>query len=140
MSCTSVMVTFDTNVLLYSADRRDSRKQQLAIETIHDAKDAVLLWQVACEFIAASRRLTPHGLTLTEAWDILAGYLGAFRLVIPSNSALEHARRLQVDRQWSFWDALLVGACLEAGVTRLYSEDLPGQAPPPPLIIINPFG
>jgi predicted nucleic acid-binding protein len=33
----------------------------------------------------------------------------------------------------------IVGACLEAGVTRLYSEDLPGGRPPAPLEIINPF-
>lgn len=32
-----------------------------------------------------------------------------------------------------------VGVFLEAGVTRLYSEDLPSRRPPPPLEIINPF-
>lgn len=133
------MVTFDTNVLLYSADRRDPRKQQLAIEAVREAKDGVLLWQVACEFVAASRRLSGHGLTLTEAWDILAGYVRAFPLVVPTKATLEHARRLQVEQQWSFWDGLLVGACLEAGVTRLYTEDLPGQKPPPPIEIVNPF-
>ena len=34
---------------------------------------------------------------------------------------------------------MLVAACLDAGVTRLYSEDLPARKPPPPLEIINPF-
>lgn len=31
-----------------------------------------------------------------------------------------------LDRQCSYWDAMIIAACLEAGVTRLYSEDLPG--------------
>jgi len=34
---------------------------------------------------------------------------------------------------------LIEAACLEAGVTQFYSEDLPGRAPPQPLEIINPF-
>jgi predicted nucleic acid-binding protein len=46
---------------------------------------------------------------------------------------------LHVEQQYSFWNAMLVAACLEAGVTRLYSEDLPGRRPPTPLEIINPF-
>jgi predicted nucleic acid-binding protein len=40
---------------------------------------------------------------------------------------------------WSFWDAMIVSACLECGVTRLYSEDLPGSAVRGPLEIVNPF-
>jgi hypothetical protein len=39
----------------------------------------------------------------------------------------------------SFRDAKIVAVCLECGVTRLYSEDLPGRAPPGPLEIVNPF-
>ena len=45
----------------------------------------------------------------------------------------------KLDQQWSYWDALLVAASMEAGVTRLYSEDLPGRQPPPGLEIVNPF-
>ena len=34
---------------------------------------------------------------------------------------------------------MIVGACTECGVTRLYSEDLPGRAVRWPLEIVNPF-
>jgi predicted nucleic acid-binding protein len=34
---------------------------------------------------------------------------------------------------------MIVAACLEAGVTRLYSEYLPGHAVPGELEIVNPF-
>ncbi len=133
------MITFDTNILLYAADVRDARKQRIAMQAIRGAQDGVLLWQAACEFIAASRKLVDYGLTIIEAWGILAEYLKTFRLVLPSAAVLERARVLHVQQQCSFWDAMLVAACLDAGVTRLYSEDLPGRRPPAPLEIINPF-
>ena len=37
------------------------------------------------------------------------------------------------------WDAMIVAACLECGVQRLYSEDLPGRVVRGPLEIVNPF-
>jgi len=52
---------------------------------------------------------------------------------------LERARSLHGEQQWPFWDAMIAAACLDAGVTRLYSEDLPGRKPPEGLEIINPF-
>ncbi len=103
------------------------------------AESGVLLWQVACEFIAVSRKLVDYGFTAAEAWDQLAHHLRSFPLVLPTPSILERARSLHVEHQWSFWDAMIVAACLDAGVTRLSSEDLPGRSPPRPLEIINPF-
>lgn len=48
-------------------------------------------------------------------------------------------KRLHLQQRWAFWDALLVAACLDSGVTRLYSEDLPGRAKIDSLEIANPF-
>ena len=62
-----------------------------------------------------------------------------YPLVVPSPAALVGAERLHVELRYSFWDALIVAACLDAGVTRLYSEDLPGREPPAGLEIVNPF-
>jgi predicted nucleic acid-binding protein len=49
------MIAFDTNVLLYACDRADSKRQKIAIDLIANSRDGVLLWQVACKFVAASR-------------------------------------------------------------------------------------
>ncbi len=92
-----------------------------------------------CEFIAASRKLAPYGLTAEEAWDQLSHYLAAFRLVVPAPAVLERARDLHTRGQWSFWDAMIVAACQGAGVSLIYSEDLPrgmGAGGPD---TINPF-
>ncbi len=99
----------------------------------------MLLWQVACEFVAASRKLRTQGFTTADAWGRLTDYLAIFPLILPTAGAFERARILHAEDGWSFWDAMIVAACLECGVTRLYSEDLPGRAVRWPLEIVNPF-
>lgn len=133
------MIAFDTNVLIYACDKRDSVRQAVAIELLEQTPEGAMLWQVACEFIAASRKLRNQGLSPVEAWDHLARFLRTFRLVLPSPGVLDRARVLHVEQQWSFWDAMIVAACVDADVTRLYSEDLPGRAAPNELEIVNPF-
>ena len=99
----------------------------------------VLLWQVGCEFIAASRKLADQGFTQQAAWAQLSMLVNAWGVAIPRTTMLSRAQSLHMREQVSFWDALLFAACLEAGVQRLYSEDVPGQTIPG-LEIINPFG
>jgi hypothetical protein len=65
------MIALDTNVPLYACDRADSRRQQIAIDLVANSKDGVLLWQVACEFVAASRKLSAQGFTASDAWSRL---------------------------------------------------------------------
>jgi predicted nucleic acid-binding protein len=133
------MIALDTNVLIYSCDKADLKRQHVALNLVSRAVDGVRLWQVACEFVAASRKLKSQGFTMVDAWDRLADYLAIFPLILPTAGALERARILHTKDGWSFWDAMIVAACLECGVTRLYSEDLPGRTVRGPLEIVNPF-
>jgi len=132
------MTAFDTNVLIYSCNKADKVRQPIAARLLRETTDGVLLWQAACEFIAASRKLIVHGFTQAEAWQYLREYIGFLRLVLPSVQALDLARKLHIEQSWSFWDAMLVGAAIDAGVTTLYSEDLPGRKAEG-IEIINPF-
>ena len=68
------MIGVDTNVLIYACDRADPRRQQIALDLVTNAEDGVLLWQVACEFISASRKLSKQGFTSTHAWNRLAEF------------------------------------------------------------------
>jgi predicted nucleic acid-binding protein len=133
------MIALDTNVLIYACDKADPSRQQVALDLVANAHDGVLLWQVACEFVAASRKLKHQGFTTIDAWNRLADYQAIFPLILPNAGALERARVLHAEQGWSFWDAMIVAACLECGVSRLYSEDLPGRTPPGGLEIVNPF-
>lgn len=133
------MNAVDTNVFLYACDRSDLRKNAIAKRLVRQTEGGVLLWQVAVEFVAASRRLEYRGFTPTMAWARLRGFARSFRLIIPTPAILSVAEDVHLQHQWSFWDAMIVAACVEAGVTCLYSEDMPGHLPPLPLKIINPF-
>jgi len=133
------MNAVDTIVLIYACDKSDRRRQQVAKDVLRLTNGGILLWQVAAEFIAASRKLSNQGFTPQEAWARLRTYLRLFQFVLPSRGVLDRAKLLDVDQQWSYWDAMIVAACQQPGVRRLYSEDLPGSKAPPGLEIINPF-
>ena len=133
------MIALDTNVLIYACDKADLKRQKMALDLISSASDGVLRWQVACEFVAASRKLRSQGFTMVDAWDRLADYMGIFPLILPAAGALERARILHAEEGWSFWDAMILASCLECGVTRLNSEDVPGRVVREPLEIVNPF-
>jgi predicted nucleic acid-binding protein len=129
------MIALDTNILIYCCDSRDTRRQQIALDIVAGTTDGILPWQVACEFIAASRKLAEQGFTATAAWQRLAEFLALFPLIMPTPAVL----KLHLQQRWAFWDATLVSACIESGVTRLYSEDLPGRAKIRSLEIVSPF-
>lgn len=133
------MIALDTNVLIYCCDKRDLRRQQTALELVAATTHAVLPWQVACEFIAATRKLADQGFRPEDAWQRLAEFLALFPLIQPTPAVLERARDLRLQQRWAFWDAMLVSACIETGVSRLYSEDLPGRTSIEGLDIVNPF-
>ncbi|WP_146003501.1 PIN domain-containing protein [Fischerella thermalis] len=51
------MNAVDTNILIYVSDPRDPAKQTMAASLVSSLTDGVLIWQVACEYLAASRKL-----------------------------------------------------------------------------------
>jgi predicted nucleic acid-binding protein len=46
-----------------------------------------------------------------------------WKLILPSENVLTRAEQLTVTHNLSFWDAMIVAACMEGGITRLYTED-----------------
>lgn len=133
------MIAIDTNVLIYACDRSDAHRQQIALDLIAAATDGVLLWQVACEFVAASRKLAKNGFTTQDAWKRLGEFMDVFPLIPPTAKFLGRAQNLHLLHSISFWDSLILAACVEADVETLYSEDVPGHASLPGLRVVNPF-
>ncbi len=129
---------FDTNVLVYACDKRDPGRQQAARGLIERLPDGVLLWQVACEFLAASRKLRDQGFTPEQAWNRLVDLTAVLPLILPNLEVLDRARRLHAEHGCAFWDAMIFAACVVADVRTIYSEDLPGCCIPG-LQIVNPF-
>jgi predicted nucleic acid-binding protein len=133
------MNAVDTNVLIYSRDPRDPRKQSAANALLASLPDGVLLWQVACEYVAASRKLERFGYDFAQAMADVSDMRTAWQTVLPTWRVVDSAERLLRKYSLSFWDALLVAACLEAGVTRLYTEDFDDAVRAEGLEVINPF-
>lgn len=132
------MNAVDTNILVYACDSRHPAKQARARDVLSSVDRCVLLWQVVLEFVAVSRRLAETGFTPEAAWQQVASLRGMMPIIPPTQSVLERARPIHLNMRVSFWDAMIYAACLEAGVARMYSEDLPGSAIPG-LEIVNPF-
>lgn len=134
------MNAVDTNILIYAYDDRDSKRKVIASELIESESmlGGVLLWQVACEFIASSQRLMPKVQSFDLAWQRLKEIRGLFHLVLPTASMVDIARNLMNQHQLSFWDAMIYAACIDAGIDVFYSEDLPGERIEG-LRIVNPF-
>ncbi|MGB9181950.1 MAG: PIN domain-containing protein [Pyrinomonadaceae bacterium] len=133
------MNAVDTNILIYVHDYRHPDKQTTAEVLVRTLSDGVLLWQVACEYIAASRKLEPLGYIREKAWQDIHKLRRLWDAQLPTWEVLLRAERLIQNYSLSSWDALIVAACLESGVTRLYSEDFDASVHAEGLEVINPF-
>jgi len=133
------MNALDTNILLYAHDPRDATKQTIAVSLIQSLTDGALLWQVACEYLAASRKLEPFGYNRLRAWQDIQDLRRVWTIILPSWDVLDRAEKLMNAYSLSFWDAMIIAACLEGGVNRLYSEDFDAYPRIDGLEIVNPF-
>ncbi len=133
------MRAVDTNVLIYIQDSRDLVKQAKASALVASLTDGVLLWQVACEFLAASRKLAAIGYDQKQAFQDLAALRQVWTIVLPSSAVLDRAESLTGRFSLSFWDSVLIAACLEGGIQHFYSEDFDAYSNIDGLRISNPF-
>lgn len=119
---------------------RDPVKQNQAVVLIASLTNGVLLWQVACEYIAASRKLAAYGLSQPQAFADLRQLQTVWRPYFPNWAVLQRAETLMATGNLSFWDAMILAACVESGVNCLYSEDFDNSTSHlTGVTVINPF-
>ncbi len=133
------MNAVDTNVLIYVHDNRDLIKQAIARKLVDDLKDGLLLWQVACEYLAAARKLAPQGYTREDARQDIEDLRHMWQTALPVWPAIDRANDLFTRYSLSVWDSLLIASCLEADAHTLYTEDFGGPRVIAGLNIVNPF-
>ena len=138
------MIAVDTNVLIYAVDVTEPIKSKLAEQLLHDlsarGESIVVPWQVAAEFLACLRRWISAGrISWTDADAYLSRFIGPLPLVFPSATVLQSSLSLSQRHSLSHWDSLLLAACIEAGVTQLYSEDLSSGTTYDGVLVTNPF-
>jgi predicted nucleic acid-binding protein len=132
------MNAVDTNILIYVNDPRDAVKQGVAIALVSALTEGVLLWQVACEYLAASRKLESLGYDRTRAYQYIRDLQQVWYSALPTWNVIDRAENLMSRFNLSHWDSMIIAACLEADVQTLYTEDL-GYSKIDGLGVVNPF-
>ncbi len=135
------MNAVDTNVLVYSIDAFDTGKRQRALELIESLPEAetIIPWQVACEVASVVRSMVISGKFRGDYGEAITSLRGCFPIALPQHSTLERSLRIHLRDQVSIWDALLIAACADAGVTHLFTEDMQGKPVIEGVTLVNPF-
>lgn len=138
------MNAVDTNVLVYLVDADEPAKQLQAHELLNrlamETTETVLLWQAAVEFLACLHRWESRGkisrVQLTRYWQQVESMLP---IIPPTAHVIDLALGLSSRHSLSHWDSLLLAACIDAGASTLYSEDLSDGMTYDLVTVVNPF-
>lgn len=131
-------IFIDTNVLVYSLDSIDKKKQKksrLLLADLAKTNKGVISTQVLQEFyVVCTKKLKIDPLLARDIMNSLS-----FEIVIVNPELIQRGIDYSLLYRLSFWDGLILASAENAKCSTLWSEDLnPGQ-----IIrntkIINPF-
>jgi len=138
----SVESFIDTNVFIYQLEGTDERRAGLAADLIERGiadGTACISFQVVQECVNVALRKARKKLNTQEMKRYLDAVLDPLLLVHSSMRLYRSSLRIQSRYRFSFYDALIVAAALEADCRQLYSEDMQDGQRIQQLTIINPF-
>jgi predicted nucleic acid-binding protein len=138
------MNAVDTNVFVYSLDVHEPAKQAKARALLAGLVAAqpgtILLWQVAGELLSVLRNWEAKGrVSRANVEANFRDLFAMFPLTLPGPQVFARYFDLYSRFSLSHWDAMLLAACKEAGVTTLYSEDMGAGTNYDGLTVVNPF-
>jgi len=117
----------DTNIFVYSFDRRSPAKAKRSAGLIKEAVTSgrgIVSYQVVQEFLNVALKRFEKPLTTSEAEQYLATVFRPLLSVYASQSLFLEALRLSGRYRLSWYDSLIVAAAVEGQCATLYSEDL----------------
>ena len=131
----------DTNVLVYAFDSSENEKQNIAQALL--SKDGVkgelaLSTQVLQEFFVTVTRKLKEPLSIDNASNAVRLF-SVYPLIQLNSELILKAISRHRDESFSFWDALIVEAALQANCQLLLSEDMQDGRKIGKLRIHNPF-
>jgi predicted nucleic acid-binding protein len=132
----------DTNIIVYSFDRDSPGKREKARSIVEEAVttgNGVVSFQVVQEFLNVATRKFKKALQLDDARQFLEEILLPLCDLFPNNAFYRNALDIKERTGYSFYDAMILQAALEAQCRVLYSEDLQDGFKLFDLTIINPF-
>lgn len=130
----------DSNVLVYMLDSTDLGKRDVAMRLVNrlvDDKSGCISFQVVQETlnVITGKLGISHERTLRFMREVLVPLWH----IDPKAELYLRALDVQARYGFSFYDSLIIAAALEAGCTRLYSEDMQHGQRIEGLTIQNPF-
>jgi predicted nucleic acid-binding protein len=131
----------DTNLFIYQLEALDERKTATADRIIRrgiETGNACISFQVVQECLNTVLRKAEIPLDTYQTRIYLEAVLAPLFQVSASMPLYHRALDIQARYRYGFYDALIITA-LEAGCTRLYSEDLQHGQRIERLAIENPF-
>jgi predicted nucleic acid-binding protein len=131
-----MMVSFDTNIVVYASFSAPSRRHIGRAISSHGESDGIVLTTTA-EFSSVAIRKA--GIAVDE----IRTTIDAWRAVLPTqgteNDDLSAALDAVKQHRLAFWDAMLWAAAQRAGVRHLLTEDLQDGFELVGVRFINPF-
>lgn len=132
-------IFIDTNILIYSIDDADPKKQRGASEVINRLSEngGVISTQVLQEFfnIAANKLKLPK----EHVKELIERLSDCFPVHKNSVSDIIRAIDISIKTSFTFWDSLIISAAVSEGCRTLYSEDLNDGQIVENVTITNPF-
>jgi predicted nucleic acid-binding protein len=119
----------DTNILVYSYDASDPRKQSIAQELTRRALagEYIISVQVLSEFASTLLHKISPAATPEQLISILDA-LAPIKTISPDQETVRRAVEARSAYGLHFYDAMIIAAAEQAACTRIWSEDLnPGQ-------------
>ena len=135
------MIFVDTNVLMYASGADDSSlaKTGVARGLLRTTQGVVLSLQVLQEFYVNATRVTrPSNLSHADACALIMSWR-RFRILEPTLPTLDRAMEIRERYKFAYWDAAIMAAAMEAGCTKLLSEDWTHDQIVDGLALENPF-
>jgi predicted nucleic acid-binding protein len=132
----------DTNLFIYQLEALDARKTATADRIIRrgiETGNACISFQVVQECLNTVLRKAEIPLDTDQTRAYLEAVLAPLFQVSASIPLYQRALDIQGRYHYGFYDALIIAAALDAGCTRLYSEDLQHRQRIERLTIENPF-
>jgi predicted nucleic acid-binding protein len=131
----------DSNVLLYLFAEDDAARRERATSLLDDAlgrSSGVISYQVVQEVLNAIIRRAGR-VTVEDARVFLHDILRRLWRVMPSETLYDRALSVRERYRYGFYDSLIIASALEAGCSRLLSEDLHDGQRIEGVTIENPF-
>ena len=132
-------LSFDSNILVYAADRDAGKKHAMAVDLLDRASDSdcILTLQSLTEFF---RAVTQKGKrTPTEAAGFVNDWLAIFPVFAADERCLTGAIEAVRQHTLAFWDAMLWSTARQANCRLLLTEDLHDGQTIGGVTFVNPF-